>query len=68
MRGDAYRAQVTRATGDGVWVTIPQRWPGQQFGPLPTCEPSLTEDTRVLVVDTGDEDFVVVGILQWGVA
>ena len=67
MRGDTYRAKVTRASGAGVWFTIRSRWPGVEFGPCPTLVDTLYPGDRVLVSDTNREDFVVLGVIFQGV-
>jgi hypothetical protein len=35
VRGDTYRATVTRVSTDGVWFKAEARWPGMEFGPCP---------------------------------
>lgn len=35
MRGDVYRAVVTRASTEGVWFKAESRWPAIEFGPCP---------------------------------
>jgi hypothetical protein len=69
VRGDLYRGVVTRATADGIWVKVPSRWRKVEFGPLPHVFAGIvTEGERVLVADTGTQDFIIVGVIKKGVA
>lgn len=65
-----YRGVVTRATADGVWVRCAALAPGSEFGPLPTCDPTVTVGANVLLADLGEvslPDLIVVGTISTGV-
>lgn len=78
-----YRGTVTRASATGVWITIASQWPGVEFGPCDLVanavriddSPAITgladliePGDKVLVVETGTADFVIVGTIRTGVS
>ena len=82
--GSLLRAKVTRAGATGVYVKISAHYPGVEFGPCDLVANIVRvgldpDDTQwladlilkgddVLVVDTGNADFLVVGTIRTSVS
>lgn len=81
MAGAIHRGTVTRTSATGVWITIASQWPGVEFGPCDIVANAVRIDATttgmadyiepgddVLVVATGQADFLIVGTIRTGVS
>lgn len=80
--GNAYRAKVSRVGTSGVWVTGLATYPGVEFGPCDILANAVRLDSTptvgyadylqagdsVMVIDTGNADFVIAGTIRTGVS
>jgi hypothetical protein len=66
MRGDCYRAVVTRASTDGVWFKAESRWPAIEFGPCPLLANFVRIDQQTTSgTAVGDHGSHTVAAAQW---